>query len=192
MRRRRALFGIAGLLLFWFVFGYHYKGQDVCIDCKTWVWFDRRGIGNPHGAHIDFLNSVGESRNFARHEFFPEGHAHRLVLGQFSNTWLFDAWACVLGRRATNGFTLALDADEGFREFIKGKIATGSLTRKDAAAVASVPSDWDSFDYYREKFSIRETRADFAPAIDRGSRLMFEYARTGRASAEDWRMWPEK
>lgn len=192
MRRRRVLLGIAGLLVFWFFFGYHYTGHNVCFDCKTKVWFDRRGIGNPEGAHIDFLNSVSESHTFARHEFFPKRHAHRLVLGQFSNSWLFDAWACVLGRGATNGFTLALNGDEGFRQFIMGKVATGSLTREEARAVASVPSDWWSLERYREKLSIRETRADFAPAIDLGTRLMNEYARSGRVTPERLWMWPEK
>jgi hypothetical protein len=91
-RRWPWLRSIGGLLLLWFVFGYHYTGHHVCFDCKAYVWFDRRGFGNPEGVHLEFQNSVDESPSIARTEFFPAGHVHRLVFGQSANTWLFDGW----------------------------------------------------------------------------------------------------
>ena len=41
---------IGGPLLSWRVLGYRSTGHHECFDCKTWVRFDRRGLGSPGGA----------------------------------------------------------------------------------------------------------------------------------------------
>jgi hypothetical protein len=188
----QALVIVVGLLLGWFLFGYHYKGHHVCFDCKAPVWFDRRGLGNPDGAHVEFQNSTRESSSFARTELFPADHVHRLVFGQSSNSWLFDGWICSLGSGASNGFSVRLNLDDGFREFVRAKVASGSLKREDAAAVVAVPRDWQSLERYRKELSIQETRADYSAAIDLGARLMKEYDDSVGPTEREWRMWPEK
>lgn len=191
IRNRRIGFWIGGLLLLWLVLGYRLTGHDVCFDCKTWVWFDRAGLGNPRGFHIEFLNTVSESPSAVCREFFPPGHVHRRVFGQSSNSWLFGGWVCCLGSGASNGFTARMSED-GFREFVLAQIASGSLTREQVAAVVSVPHDWRSLESHRTEFSIRESRADYASAIDTGARLIREYDRARGSPGGDWRMWPEK
>ena len=190
--KRRLLFGLAAGAVLWFVFGYHYTGHHVCFDCKTWVWFDRRGLGNPLGTHLELQNSVDECPSIARREFFPPDHVHRLVFGQSFNSWLFDGWICSLGTGASSDFTMRLNQDARFLEFIRAKIAAGSLTREQAAAMASVPRNWHQLDWNRRHFPIRETMADYAPAIDLESKLVAEYLKAGWSAEPGWVMGDRK